>query len=1182
MNILPLVHFFTFLAYFCLLLFLLWKEAKSLLNRVCAAFIGCFTLWSFALIFFFQPNTTQGTAILLDNIGSIGWISFASFYLWFTLIFTEQKRVLKNQFIYLLLFLTPLFFIYMKWAGYIVSDYILESWGWAGIWSSSIWSYLFFSYYLIYVIIAIILNYNYGKKTKIQLKQKQAQIIFYTSLISLIVSTVVEVLLPSLDIVKLPSSANIINLILVGGIIYVIAEYSFMIVTPYTAATQIISTMADSLLLLDRDGNINIVNQALVDLSGYQKKELSGKSIKLLFDKSDLPKILPDSPAQKKTNKNIELNFKIKNGEQIPVLLSSSPVIDDGGEIAGIVCVLKEITELKKAKEVLQKSQEEAISLFQDSPLPGIYHDENGVILNINKKFTELFGYTLEELKGRNINDGMIFPEGNMILESEKLTRNSLAGKDIKIETVRKKKDGTLIPVIITVSAVITRGEKKAIVAFYQDISKQKEYLDRIEESERKFRTLFQNMPAAYYQTDQDGNILMMNPTGIKLLGSQSLDEVLGKQIARDFYYKPADRLKFLEVLKNNNGRIKDYEVILKNKEGQPIIVSTNSQYYYHESGEIAGVEGVFIDITERKKSEEALRKSQREFASLFQNSSEALAYMDENGFIININPRFTELFGYTLEEIKGKHIDSGIIHLPDMIKEGEKLMRKALAKGYRGYEAVRKKKDGTLFPVSISGSAIAVDGGIKGSLGSYTDISERKRNELIQQVLYNISNAANSTISLSSLYDIIHKQLSKLIDTTNFYIALLDREKEEIYFPYSVDELQHIHHPRSVDHNSLIAHIFHTGEPVLVNKKIINENQVFKKYKQWFGQLRQVWLGVPLKIKEEPIGALVVQSYKNPEQYSHQDIKILEIISSQISIAIKRIRDEEALRKSQQEFASLFQSHSEALLYADDQGTILDLNKRFTELFGYTLKEIQGKNINCGIIHPPDKVNEGEELDKRALSQGYIKFETIRKKKDGTLFPVTISGSPVFIDGKAAGIIGTYIDITERKKLEEQLKKMARTDTLTNCFNRRYGLELLARQMKLSLRNKSPLLIAFLDIDNFKNINDRFGHLEGDRVLKEVSSLFRSSLREIDIICRIGGDEFLLAFPDTSLQEASLIKSRLETKLLFLNRNITKDYQIQFSIGFVEYLSIKPKSVDELITIADQQMYEDKKRKNL
>ena len=125
--------------------------------------------------------------------------------------------------------------------------------------------------------------------------------------------------------------------------------------------------MADSLLLLDRDGNINIVNQALVDLSGYQKKELSGKSIKLLFDKSDLPKILPDSPAQKKTNKNIELNFKIKNGEQIPVLLSSSPVIDDGGEIAGIVCVLKVITELKKAKEVLQKSQEEAIPGWQYS-----------------------------------------------------------------------------------------------------------------------------------------------------------------------------------------------------------------------------------------------------------------------------------------------------------------------------------------------------------------------------------------------------------------------------------------------------------------------------------------------------------------------------------------------------------------------------------------------------------------------------------------------------------------------------------------------------------------------------------------------------------------------------------------------------------------------------------------------
>ncbi|MGD9552421.1 MAG: diguanylate cyclase, partial [Candidatus Caldatribacteriota bacterium] len=209
-----------------------------------------------------------------------------------------------------------------------------------------------------------------------------------------------------------------------------------------------------------------------------------------------------------------------------------------------------------------------------------------------------------------------------------------------------------------------------------------------------------------------------------------------------------------------------------------------------------------------------------------------------------------------------------------------------------------------------------------------------------------------------------------------------------------------------------------------------------------------------------------------------------------------------------------------------------------------------------------------------------YIQLETIRKKKDGTIFPVLISGSTVFIDGKACGIICTYIDISERKKLEEQLEKLSRVDSLTGCYNRRYGLELLEQQIKLAQRLKSPLLIAFLDIDNFKAINDNFGHQEGDKILIEVGNLLKSTLREVDVICRIGGDEFLLAFPDTSIQEAPLIRSRLEEKLVPLNRKISKGYQIQFSMGFVEHLPGAAKPLDKLITIADQRMYEDKKKK--
>ncbi len=311
----------------------------------------------------------------------------------------------------------------------------------------------------------------------------------------------------------------------------------------------------------------------------------------------------------------------------------------------------------------------------------------------------------------------------------------------------------------------------------------------------------------------------------------------------------------------------------------------------------------------------------------------------------------------------------------------------------------------------------------------------------------------------------------------------------------------------------------------------------------------------------------------KNLEKKIKERTRDLEIDIS------KRKAIEKSLRKSQQEFDSLFKNSPEALAYLDKKGTILEVNLRFCELFGYSSTESKGRNIDDGFIHPPDKMEEGKILSKKGC-EGYLNYETIRKKKDGTLFPVSISATPLGIDGQAEGEIGLYIDISERKQLEEKLEKFARIDSLTGCFNRGYGLALLGRQIKLSHRSKSLLLLAFLDIDGFKSINDTFGHGEGDQVLIEVSGLFKSTLREIDIICRMGGDEYLLIFPGSSLKEAPLIKARLDEDLIKLNQILKKPYMIEISIGFSEYDPANPQPMEELIRMADQKMYEEKKKK--
>ena len=320
-------------------------------------------------------------------------------------------------------------------------------------------------------------------------------------------------------------------------------------------------------------------------------------------------------------------------------------------------------------------------------------------------------------------------------------------------------------------------------------------------------------------------------------------------------------------------------------------------------------------------------------------------------------------------------------------------------------------------------------------------------------------------------------------------------------------------------------------------------------------------------------------KSREELEDYSRNLEKKVEERTKDLEIDIsKRKKVEQELSKSQQEFASLFRSSPEALVYLGKRGTIIDVNLRFCKLFGYSLKEIKGRNIDDGMIHPSDKIEEDKKLSIKG-AEGYFNYETIRKKKDGTLFPVSISATPLAIDDQAKGEIWIYIDITERKQMEEQLEKLARIDSLTGCNNRGYGLELLDRQLKLSHRSKSPLLLAFLDIDGFKSINDTFGHDEGDKVLKEVAELFRSTLREIDIICRMGGDEFLLIFPDNSLKDASLIRERLNKNLTELNHSLKKPYKIDLSIGLSEYNPDNPLAMDELIKIADQKMYEDKKK---
>jgi diguanylate cyclase (GGDEF)-like protein/PAS domain S-box-containing protein len=552
--------------------------------------------------------------------------------------------------------------------------------------------------------------------------------------------------------------------------------------------------------------------------------------------------------------------------------------------------------------------------------------------------------------------------------------------------------------------------------------------------------------------------------------------------------------------------------------------------------------------ITELEKSEirhqqieKASTDNEEKYRILVELAADGILIETVEGRILECNTAGAKIYGYAKEEMIG-------LTIADLVPEefSKKLPKVITDKGTSNgifVPRISKKKDGTIFPTEIATKIVRIGG--KPRLIAYVrDITKPKEAEKKLRKARKMFASLFNSSPIAALY---HDEDGRILNINPYFTKTFGYTLKEI-IGRNIDEGM-IYPENKIDEGERLTKkgLTFTG---------ISEYETVRKKKD--GTLIYVVISAsPVIIDGQSKGTIVL----------YRDIT-------------ERKKVEEALQKSQQEFASLFMNSPEALVYVDEKSIILNINPRFTKLFGYTLEEIKGKNINEGFIYPPNKIKEGKKLDKIASSKGYFHYETIRKKKDGTLFPVSISGSNIKISGQIKGLTATYIDITERKRLEKRLEKLAHFDVLTGCYARGYGLSLFERQMKSAQRHKTSILLLYLDLDGLKYINDTFGHKEGDKVLKEAAKFFKSILREIDIICRMGGDEFLLIFPDSSLNDVPLIKERITNKLKELNKNLNNPYKISFSIGISCYNPSNPLSIEELIRIADENMYEEKKKK--
>ena len=406
----------------------------------------------------------------------------------------------------------------------------------------------------------------------------------------------------------------------------------------------------------------------------------------------------------------------------------------------------------------------------------------------------------------------------------------------------------------------------------------------------------------------------------------------------------------------------------------------------------------------------------------------EAITILDTQYRIIRINGEFTRMFGYSSEEALGGNVSDLIV--PLALRAQSEDMSATLNAGQKvSLETKRRRKDGTLVDVSILGTPVNVGGSTVALYAIYRDISEKKRAEALNSALYRIAEKASSAEDPAQFYAAIHSIVAELMYAPNFYIALYDAASGYLSFPYFVDEQDERPAPRKLG-QGLTEYVLRTGEPLLATPQVFEE-LMRRGEVDMIGAPSLDWLGVPLKMGGQSLGAVVVQSYSDAVRFGDKDKEILTFVSQQLASAIEHKRNEEALRNSEARYRSLVESAVYGIYRSDPQGRLRDANPALLAMLGYdSAEEVLALSPEKDVFLRPEEL---ARLIREANSKGKVdNFEVKWKRKDGNILTVRLSGRLVSNGDGGEHLLELIAeDVTEKRVLEDQFRQAQKMEAV-------------------------------------------------------------------------------------------------------------------------------------------------------
>jgi PAS domain S-box-containing protein len=444
-----------------------------------------------------------------------------------------------------------------------------------------------------------------------------------------------------------------------------------------------------------------------------------------------------------------------ENGENIPFIiftgkgreevakealnLGADQYLNKTGDPEIVYCELAhsitKAVKIREAEEALRDSEEKFRAISESTGDATISIDTQGMIVFWNRVAETIFGYSANEMIGKPMT--LIMPErfrDNHQRKTAEWFSSEPSASGRTFEIVGLKKDGNEFPLEASFSTWKIKGENFLTIVT-RDITRQKQAWEALKRAEEEAKGTLSLLIATLDST-ADG-ILVVNTEGkIAILNRRFAemwripDEIVATRDNTQALAFVADQLKdpekFLAKIRELNAQpdAKSYD-LLEFKDGRVFQRYSRPQ---RVGGTVVGRVWSYRDVTEDKKTEREIRENKQKFEGLFRGNPEAAAYLSPDFHILDMNPRFFELFGYRLEEIKDKHINEVVVP-HERIAEGQMLDRKA-EKGYVYFDTVRKRKDSSLILVSVSAAPISVEDKLVGYVAMYKDISELKRTE--------------------------------------------------------------------------------------------------------------------------------------------------------------------------------------------------------------------------------------------------------------------------------------------------------------------------------------------------------------------------------------------------------------------------------------------------------------------